>query len=99
MADPTSPTLAALAAVSDYLDHVRERDPRKRSVHLSLFEDGCGVIRIDDRQFGAFSRPIAEAYEACEAWLSDPNGTDEAIKALDSEIGENVDHIFAGTAT
>ena len=93
MADPTSPTLAALDAVIDYLDHVRERDPSKRSVHLSLFDDGIGIITIGDRRFGDLHSPASKAVEQVEAWLA---GTDEASKALDSEIGESVDHLFAG---
>ena len=96
MADPTSPTLAALDAVIDYLDHVRHRGPHSSSAYMNIFDDGCGTITVWGRRFGNVMHPIAEAYEQVEAWLA---GTDEATRALDSEIGENVDHIFAGTAT
>lgn len=93
MADPTPPTLAALDTVIDWLDRVRRASGGKWHTCLSLFEDGSGTISVDSRHFGSIATPIEQAYEAVEAYLA---GTDEASKALDSEIGENVDHIFSG---
>jgi hypothetical protein len=95
MTDPNSPTLEALDAVTDYLDHVQRLRGGKKFAFLMLCSDGTGTVTIDGRKFGTIFRPIAEAYDEAQAWLA---GTDEATKALDSEIGQPVDHLFVDAA-
>lgn len=87
-------TEAVLAALDTLAAYLAERNgPRPTDgIHLHLWGDGTGTIGFRDRQFGNCSEPIAAAIADFGVWLG---GGDASSLALDSEIGEPVDRIFA----